>query len=457
MRQEIAESGNSPGSPRLIWSWCTVLYHALQGDTFASSKQALLPKRSLNMRTTEDGSVSSSTSLSKPPSIASRRPSSTANTVVGSIDHTLLQGNDPRLRADAAAAGVAGIPTYPRRRWSLADVHLPRRSSLWPKPVVAVQIHDDDVPAATVAIRITECLRRRSIAVEPNEEDATAVCSTVDGCVWTIHIWHGLLVECMPVRGNTLSFHTAARAVLRAAEGLESGADTRRPWQVSPLEFPRLLRMQEQCDDGQEQKQESLVGLKTKEEADSLAREGLERIRELLLHKDRFECQQLALESLICYTDTYSVSPDVARRVAHLLSSTTKEWSPLHKHLLTYVTANTDDTANNDTIMSSTPLLRTMALHVFANLRTHHAQQQQQQQPSLPNHADLLAGATRPATMTTRPGPHDAAFTLAATATIAAAAQQHATCQTVGRATHAVLAGQARRVYEQTTLSEREC
>lgn len=384
------------------------------------------------------------------------RPKEKANTSSTSIDTVLLQGDDPRLRPAAVAdASSTGIPSYPHRRWSLSDNQLTRRSSLWPRPVLSRTV--PNVPADTIAIRIMECLRLRSIAVEPNDEDATAVCVTVDGCVWTIHVWKGPLVECLRTRGNTLSFHVAARAVLDAAEGLASGADTRQPWKVSPLEYPRLSRMQKQAEllrAPPKAATASWMGSWATSPDIVTAREGLERAKELLLRKDRVECRQLALESLVCYTDSYSVGQSVAQHVANYIT-TESSWASIRDEVVKYALQTEEDDRNEE---ASTAQARTLALHIIANLMTLTGAS------LIPDHQtlqeDLFAGAVRPVgTTTNRPGPHDATLAFAASSsdTVHIDPDQLERFCAAGRATHQVMAGQARKLYEQMTRAEREC
>jgi hypothetical protein len=53
-----------------------------------------------------------------------------------------------------------------------------------------------------------------------------------------------ILVECIRTRGTSFSFHRTARAILQAAQGLDSGKDTRSAVQSSPLEYPRFVSHQ---------------------------------------------------------------------------------------------------------------------------------------------------------------------------------------------------------------------
>jgi hypothetical protein len=153
---------------------------------------------------------------------------------------------------------VGGIPLYPRRLWSVSDTKLPRFPSTWPQPVNAVQV-DRSTPAAVIAIRIASCLARRSVAVDYDDDAATAYGVTIDQCHLAVHLWRRpkrngagpddgelldtdtVMVECRRIRGSVQTFHRTAVAIFEAAQGLDSGADRRSLHQTAPTEYPRLL------------------------------------------------------------------------------------------------------------------------------------------------------------------------------------------------------------------------
>jgi len=129
---------------------------------------------------------------------------------------------------------------------------------------------------------------------------------TMDRVHFTIHLYrgemksldgpdfsHGVIVECMRVRGDTISFHYHVRAILRAAMGLSDGADMRR--MRSPLEVPasepRTLLSR---------KRKATAGLTGLEDALSL------------MKKDRICAQRLGLESLVMLTDENTSGKELA-------------------------------------------------------------------------------------------------------------------------------------------------
>jgi len=159
---------------------------------------------------------------------------------------------------------------------------------------------------------------------------------TVDRCHFVIHLFqgssrhhprhgldmesrpdfsHGVIVECMRLRGNCISFHHACRAVLQASLSHSTGADNRKAYQTAPNEFPRLLQPPHKRK-GSGMKLLSPLGSKKQKTAgagphSSLALESLERACQLL-RKDRLGPQQLAMESLVSLTDPESSGLDMA-------------------------------------------------------------------------------------------------------------------------------------------------
>ena len=166
----------------------------------------------------------------------------------------------------------------------------------------------------------------------------TATCMTVDRCHFVIHLFqgssrhhprhnmdmearpdfsHGVLVECMRLRGSCISFHQACRGVLQAALSHSTGADTRKPYQTASNEFPRLLQVG--LPPHKRKAGMKLLSLQSSKKPktlaagphSSLALESLERACQLL-RKDRLGPQQLAMESLVSLTDPESSGIDTA-------------------------------------------------------------------------------------------------------------------------------------------------
>lgn len=125
---------------------------------------------------------------------------------------------------------------------------------------------------------------------------------------------HGVLVECMRLRGSCISFHHSCRAVLNSALSHSTGADKRKTFQAASNEFPRLLQPPHKRK-GSGMKLLAPITKKAKTSAagphSSTALEALERSWQLL-RKDRLGPQQLAMESLVSLTDPESSGVDTA-------------------------------------------------------------------------------------------------------------------------------------------------
>ena len=211
----------------------------------------------------------------------------------------------PSLLAGLTAADFpnddtdALIPPRPRRLWTVSDTGL--RPPPLPFLQTATTRYVSDAPPSVVAVRISECLRQRSIAVEYDDEAVTASCLTSDRCEFVVHLWQGLLVEVLRVKGSTLTFHRTAMAILNAASSLDAGKDARQPYQCAPTEFRRMQQVTES----------SLLVDEPKGDVTPRAVEGLEHAL-TLLRKDRLEAQVLGMEYLVSLTDSYSSGMDVA-------------------------------------------------------------------------------------------------------------------------------------------------
>ena len=158
-----------------------------------------------------------------------------------------------------------------------------------------------DSPPSIVVVRISECLRRRSIAVEYDDDSVTAKCMTVDRTHFIVQLYRSssssttttsaltfnggeqqqqqyennghditmmtgtgsstngvtnissssllcppndsIIVECRKTSGDSMSFHAACYKILMAAKGLDNGNDERPSHRMNGLEFrPELQR-----------------------------------------------------------------------------------------------------------------------------------------------------------------------------------------------------------------------
>jgi len=212
---------------------------------------------------------------------------------------------------------TAGIPTRPRRLWKVSDTHVPAYPTYWPKPVLFVPV--TGTSPAVVAIRIAECLTKRSVAAEYDDEAASVVCQTADRCLFTVQLWHSgdaIWVECVRISGGTLTFHQHARAVLLAAQSLDSGADRRAPHQCSATEYPRMLGEYSTATTTRNNIIQQLPSShKTMEEVATTAVEALEQAFQLLC-KDRLDAQLIGLQSLVNLTDPVCTGVPMAQYAA---------------------------------------------------------------------------------------------------------------------------------------------
>jgi hypothetical protein len=191
-------------------------------------------------------------------------------------------------------------PSRPHRLWKISDTALRPFPPYFPRDCSCSRVIRN-TPPSVIAIRIAECLRRCSIAVEYDSEAGTATCLTVDRCHFAINLWalpDAILVEGMRTRGNVMSFHWAIHAVLEAAVSLGTGQDCRSWYKTSPLEYQRL-------------KLEPRLALATKSDVSTTAQTALEQVLQML-RKDRLEAQSLGMERLVTLTDVHASGVETA-------------------------------------------------------------------------------------------------------------------------------------------------
>mmetsp|Transcript_53145 Transcript_53145/g.60222 ORF Transcript_53145/g.60222 Transcript_53145/m.60222 type:complete len:805 (-) Transcript_53145:268-2682(-) len=234
------------------------------------------------------------------------------NNINNSSNNTVLRSRT--ITDDATAipmlggGGVLLLPR-PRRSWNISNDD---RKALPKVPEYYYpQLFDPnctalvtDSPPSIVVVRISECLRRRSIAVEYDDDSVTAKCMTVDRTHFVIQLYRtssspsstlifnseqqqqqdennghnitmmtgagtstsngtiavsssassslllsppndSIIVECQKTSGNSMSFQAACYKILMAAKGLDSGEDKRPSHRMNGIEFrqrPKLKR-----------------------------------------------------------------------------------------------------------------------------------------------------------------------------------------------------------------------
>eukprot|EP00542_Grammatophora_oceanica_P019217 CAMPEP_0194029366 /NCGR_PEP_ID=MMETSP0009_2-20130614/3102_1 /TAXON_ID=210454 /ORGANISM="Grammatophora oceanica, Strain CCMP 410" /LENGTH=456 /DNA_ID=CAMNT_0038669007 /DNA_START=200 /DNA_END=1570 /DNA_ORIENTATION=- len=206
--------------------------------------------------------------------------------------------------------------------WRVGDTRLRPVPAFYPPLVPQCTTFVTDATPSVVAARISDCLGRRSISAEFDNDTCTATCMTVDRVHFSIQLFrgdrnvtpkdvkdtsvhpdfsHGVIVEVVRQEGSTLSFHSHCRAILGAAKGYGPHGLFVRKRQASPLGFSNLERPRPV-------KRSRKVG--PSEVCTSLERTWS------LLSKDRIGAQQLGLESLVMLLDPQVSGTDVSKEVS---------------------------------------------------------------------------------------------------------------------------------------------
>ena len=241
-----------------------------------------------------------------------------------------ISASRPSLIADIRREVLAA-------RWTVSDSSLHPVPPLYPPLNPRCTVFVGDAPPSEVAFRISECLRKRSIVAEFDEQSVclrsllgiplprsrsdltsfiitspaiqhTATCMTMDRVHFLVNLYrgnrrtadehepdvsYGVIVECLRVRGDTISFHYNCRAILNAALGKSDGVDRRK--HPSPMEVPS--EKTRPCLKRARPTSSGLTGLE-----DALG----------LLKKDRICAQRLGLESLVMLTDENTSGRELA-------------------------------------------------------------------------------------------------------------------------------------------------
>lgn len=162
--------------------------------------------------------------------------------------------------------------------------------------------------ASIVSARISDCLRRRSIATKFDNTKAKAKCVNVDFVQFRIRLFagrneykNGVIVEVQRRSGGSLSFHRDCRALLDSAEGLDFASESREETKCSLSGFG-FLKSSEDIE----------LSRKRSEESSASALE----IAAELLKKDRIDANTLGMESLSYLTDNTKSSELVAKQIS---------------------------------------------------------------------------------------------------------------------------------------------
>jgi len=254
-----------------------------------------------------------------------------ASTLPPSLEQDMTAGSSagPTTAATTAATATGAVPPRPRRLWNVQDTSLKPIPPYYPPLDPNCTALVTDVPPSLVVVRITECLRKRSIAAEYDEDSVTAWCMTVDRLHFTIQLYRdsanfaalssaspAVVVECQRQSGSVTSFHAACRAILQAAKGMGTGDDDREAHATSGVEFPSLLPSSKRRKLLIAQSQRYPASRSSSISDPTMAAEAaFEGARELL-QKDRLECQQLGMERLVNLTSIDIAGQDTSRYVS---------------------------------------------------------------------------------------------------------------------------------------------
>ena len=304
-----------------------------------------------------------------------------------------VAGSSPRSRTvtddateEPAEASSRPLLPLPRRSWKISrddSTALSRVPSFYPPLDPNCTALVTDAPPSIVVVRISECLRKRSIAAEYDDESVVARCMTVDRCEFEIQLYRSssspatsflggddfdvtmadlgtlpsttynaprcdaVIVEVRRLSSGSsiTSFHAACRKILMAAKGLDAGTDERKPRCRNGMEFryrPTRKRGRDRLAPacGPKRPRSLLAGNGSPSSESggsavpdetpggvSSAESALEGALELL-RKDRLECRRLGMERLVDLTNPDSCGRETCRHVGTRLLS--QEQSPHH-------------------------------------------------------------------------------------------------------------------------------
>jgi hypothetical protein len=273
---------------------------------------------------------------------------------MGAIRSRSVTDDTIPLSEESSSLNSSLLLPPPRRSWSIAsDDHkaLPKVPCHYPPFDPNCTALVTDASPSIVVVRISECLRKRSIAVEYDDESVAARCMTVDRVHFMIQLYrapssshdsdvdmenttmapphNAIIVEVRKITGgSSLSFHGACSKILLAAKGLEPGDDERPSHRRNGMEFrPRAITKRRHPSSSvvsssrlMKRRKPTLTGSSAGQSSDrsSIAEESLEAALGLL-HKDRLECQQLGMERLVNLTNKDSVGSEICRYVSRRL------------------------------------------------------------------------------------------------------------------------------------------
>lgn len=199
-------------------------------------------------------------------SVALQRPEAGVLRVHSSpvTSKSYVTGGD--LAADEKSRHKVAAAWHVSEARPLPDLHLLERTHVFV-----------DAPVSLVASRVAECLRSNSIAANFHVGESMLEAETNEHVQFLVYLWHyenQVVVEAQRMSGCSYGYSRTAKAVLRAAKGMEA-AQRKIPMFAIPSCVPRI----------------------SMEESKSHIESALE-IASDLLKKDRMDAHLLAMESL---------------------------------------------------------------------------------------------------------------------------------------------------------------
>jgi len=211
--------------------------------------------------------------------------------------------------------------------------------------------------ASIVSARISDCLRRRSIATKFENSKAKAKCTNGDFVQFRIRLFagrneykNGVIVEVQRRSGGSLSFHRDCRAVLDSAEGLDFALGTEED--SSPKSCLSSLQLSKTIQD-----------VETTQELLKETSSGALEIASDLLKKDRIDANILGMESLICLTDCSKAGLGIAKIVSRNIILDENS-AGLRTIIMRFVSISSEDKSDQNEFRQR---LHNLALHVLSN------------------------------------------------------------------------------------------
>jgi hypothetical protein len=268
----------------------------------------------------------------------------------------------------------------PRSNWNVPDNKLKPIPPLHPPSIPTQSTYIGDSSPSIIAARISECLKKRSVLAEYDDEDATATVVTPDGCSFLIAMHrgdkgarielkprghdqfdltggstseaggsyhtaesigvvtarpdftHGVLVECHRIRGDVMTFHYEVRMILRSSRGECDGMEDHRHPLVglrsSPYGFNgkhgrgRMLtsNLNQKGHQGVDMEWDISPGLIQlgRSSANSIPNSTCTTLERILdlLERDRVDAQCLGMKSLVLLTNVRSAGLERAYMAA---------------------------------------------------------------------------------------------------------------------------------------------